>query len=91
MIDPRKMSNPQHPKTLMRSLGEFFGHVVRGIRTDPSQRTTVVRKESSEQVSADGAYTLRRTVIEEVQVHPPSGRRVPPAPETENAPADRST
>jgi hypothetical protein len=85
------MSKPPQSKTLMRSLGEFFGHVVRGIKTDPGRQPTVVRRESTEQVSADGSYTLRRTVIEEVQVHAPNARPVPPAVEPGSSRADRST
>ena len=63
------MTPPIHPpsrdKTLMRSLGEFFGHIVRGIRTDPARRRTVVRHETEEQPR--GPITLRRTTIDEIE------------------------
>jgi hypothetical protein len=49
----------------MRSLGEFFGHVFKGIRTDPSRKT--IRKEVQEQQRDDGII-LRRTTIEEVEI-----------------------
>ncbi len=52
-------------KPLMRSLGEFFGHVFHGIRTDPSRK--VIRKEVQEQQRDDGVV-LRRTTIEEVEI-----------------------
>ena len=54
-------------KPLMRSLGEFFGHIIRGIRTDPAKpRTTVVKKEIKEEDRGD--VILRRTTIEEIEV-----------------------
>ncbi len=49
----------------MRSLGEFFGHIVKGIRTDPARRRAVVRRETEEQDR--GAFTLRRTTIDEIE------------------------
>lgn len=49
----------------MRSLGEFVGHVFKGIRTDPAKK--VVRKEVQEQRRDDGVI-LRRTTIEEVEI-----------------------
>lgn len=52
-------------KPLMRSLGEFFGHVFKGIRTDPAKK--VIRKEVQEQRREDGVI-LRRTTIEEVEL-----------------------
>lgn len=71
-------------KGIMRSLGEFFGHIARGIATDPSQasRRTVVREETTEQerTTTDGRRViLRRTVIEEVEMAPE--RAPPPADE----------
>lgn len=62
-------------KGIMRSLGEFFGHIARGIATDPSKppRRTVVREETTEQerMTDDGQRViLRRTVIEEVEMAP---------------------
>ncbi len=71
------MTDSDH-KPLMRSLGEFFGHIVKGIRTNPGNpRTdpprdrgestrTVVRKEVSEQPHGD--FILRRRTIDEVEV-----------------------
>ncbi len=50
----------------MRSLGEFFGHVVKGIKTDPSEQKTVVKKVV--EVEDRGDVILRRTTIEEIQI-----------------------
>ena len=51
----------------MRSLGEFFGHIIRGIKTDPAKpRTTVLKKEIKEEDRGD--VILRRTTIEEIEV-----------------------
>ena len=55
-------------KTLMRSLGEFFGHIVRGVKTDASSKTRVheVSREIEEE-EKDGVV-LRRTTIEEIEI-----------------------
>lgn len=55
-------------KPLMRSLGEFFGHIAKAIRTDPAGKRTVVFKEVSEEDQGD--LILRRTTIEEVEFKP---------------------
>jgi hypothetical protein len=73
--------SPAKPnKTLMRSIGEFFGHIVRGVRTpadepDPPD-AHVLRREVEEQ-SRDtpaGRVTLRRTTVEELRIEPMEGR-----------------
>jgi len=58
------MSNRK--KSLMRNLGEFFGHIVRGVKSDPNRQQ--VRK-TIEEEDRDGV-TLRRTTIEEIEIHP---------------------
>lgn len=59
-------------KGIMRSLGEFVGHIARAVATDPRQnRRTVTRAETFEQpaTTVDGrGVILRRTIIEEVEV-----------------------
>ena len=52
----------------MRSLGEFFGHIVRGVKTDPGtvQQTREVGRHVEEE-HRDGVV-LRRTTIEEIEV-----------------------
>jgi hypothetical protein len=52
-------------KTLMRSLGEFFGHIVHAVRSNPSKQ--VIRKDTEETRSDDGVI-LRRTTIEEIEI-----------------------
>jgi hypothetical protein len=55
-------------KPLMRNLGEFFGHIIRAVKTDPAKETekTVVRKSVEESERED--VILRRTTIEEIEV-----------------------
>ena len=63
----RGMSVPR--KSLMRSLGEFFGHVRAGMRAPVPREEgerTVVRKETEER--REGNVVLRRTVVEEVEI-----------------------
>ena len=62
-------------KTISRSLGEFFGHVIKGAKTDPAAScgTTATgpttRRETTTEEARDtpaGTVILRRTVVEEV-------------------------
>ena len=55
-------------KPLMRSLGEFFGHVWKGVKTDPARK--VVRKQvvEEERQTSEGKVVLRRTTVEEVEI-----------------------
>ena len=65
----------------MRSLGEFFGHIAKGVRTplkkEPASdpRRTVVREQVQEAnvETPAGPVTLRRTTIDEVEVPPRPG------------------
>lgn len=54
-------------KSLMRNLGEFFGHIVRGVKSDPGpggDRKVVSKKVEEED---RGNVVLRRTTIEEIE------------------------
>lgn len=53
-------------KPLMRNLGEFFGHIVRAVRTDP--RRKVISKTIEERTQDN--VILRRTTIDELEVRP---------------------
>jgi hypothetical protein len=68
-------------KSLLRSLGEFFGHIAHGIKTDPS-KPRVVRKtvEHEQRDTPQGPVVLRRTIIEEVELPPKAqpGNQPPP-------------
>ena len=61
-------------KPLMRSLGEFFGHIKRGFKTPvkgaPDPNRTVVRESIQEKAieTPEGPITLRRTTIDEVEL-----------------------
>ena len=54
-------------KPLMRSLGEFVGHIVKAVKTDPSRKQTTISKSVDEENR--GNITLRRTTIEEIEIH----------------------
>ena len=59
----------QQKKPLMRCLGEFFGNIAEGIRTNPE--ADVERKEVNrtvEQRTTEDGVILRRTTIDEVEV-----------------------
>jgi hypothetical protein len=59
------MMSVEHKKPLMRCLGEFVGHIVRAVKSDV--RTHEVSKTIEEK--ADGKMTLRRTTIDEIEIH----------------------
>ncbi|MCH8271220.1 MAG: hypothetical protein IH985_08445 [Planctomycetes bacterium] len=65
------MSAPTR-KTIMRSLGEFVGHIWHAAAKDPNPDTqrTVLRHEveEAEQHTPEGKVTLRRTTIEEIEI-----------------------
>lgn len=69
------MAERKESKSIMHSLGAFFGHVVRGVKTPPggSPMKKEVRREveTQTQETPQGRVTLRRTTIEEVEMHPP--------------------
>lgn len=57
----------------MRLLGEFFGHIGKAVRSDPSQPERVVTRKEVEQETRQtdkGKLTLRRTTIEEIEISP---------------------
>ncbi|MCZ6836896.1 MAG: hypothetical protein O7G85_14060 [Planctomycetota bacterium] len=58
-------------KSIMRNLGEFVGHIIKGVKTNPAKATTKqeVRREVEEEVR--GEVILRRTTIEEVEYKSP--------------------
>ena len=58
-------------KSLMRSLGEFVGHIVKGVKTDPAkpEGKKEVRREVEEEDRGD--VILRRTTIEEIEFKSP--------------------
>lgn len=59
----------------MRCLGEFVGHVLHGVRSDPGAgRRVETHRETVEDegVRPDGRRVIvRRTIVEEVEVRPP--------------------
>jgi hypothetical protein len=61
----------QDDKTIMRSLGEFVGHVVKGIRTDPAAKPETTEVRRTTETEERERVILRRTVIEEVEVRDP--------------------
>ncbi len=54
-------------KPLMRSLGEFVGHIVKAVKNEPKGRRVVLNKTSRQEHR--GNITLRRTTIEEIEVN----------------------
>ena len=58
-------------KTLMRSLGEFVGHIVHAVRTPaPKNDRRELRREveTEQRDTPKGTVTLRRTTIEEIEI-----------------------
>jgi hypothetical protein len=59
-------------KPLMRSLGEFVGHIVKAVKNEPKGRRVAHNKTSRQE--RRGNITLRRTTIEEIEVDRPRAR-----------------
>ena len=60
------MSGTSDRKSIARSIGEFVGHIVEGVKSDPAgTRSNEVRR-TVEETTQDGVV-LRRTTIEEVE------------------------
>ncbi len=62
-------------KSLARNLGEFFGHIWSGVKTDPKKpgakkQTLDRRVEQRSEPAPGGKVTLRRTTIEEIEYQP---------------------
>ena len=59
-------------KTIARSLGEFFGHIIAGVKSDPRADRQELRRETQEQTQEQpgGSVTVRRTTIEEIEYTP---------------------
>lgn len=60
------MASPEPNKPLMRSIGEFFGHIIKGIRHDVTKDRKVIDKKVTEE--KHGRFTLRETRIREIEV-----------------------
>ena len=61
-----RSSDTQKKKPLMRSLGEFVGHIVKAVRTEPGPKRIPVNRTTHEEKRGD--VTLRRTTIEEIEI-----------------------
>ncbi len=75
----------------MFNLGAFFGNIARTVKAadaDAASERRVVRQDVQEEMrdTPHGRVTLRRTTIEEVELHPDETRTprgTPPAPDQE--------
>lgn len=76
----RPDKSPQ--KSLARNLGEFFGHIIKAAKSQPTTRKTVSRSVEERQ---EGNVVFRRTIVDEIEV--PPGGEIPP-PEQTKDPAD---
>jgi hypothetical protein len=73
-------------KSLARNLGEFFGHIIKAAKSQPTTRKTVSRTVEERQ---DGNVVFRRTIVDEIEV--PPGGELPAPEEAEEQADDRST
>lgn len=75
--DPEAKPKP----SLMYSLGSFFGHVIKGVRTDPAKVEVRREVEVETRETPAGPVVLRRTIVEEVQLPSANAPRTPRATE----------
>ena len=58
------MPEKKDDKTLMRNLGEFVGHIVRAVKTEPTEpKVRRIKREKDDR----GNMIVRRTTIEEIE------------------------
>jgi hypothetical protein len=64
----------------MRSLGEFVGHIARGVKAPVAPKSHTTHKEIHEETrdTPQGKITLRRTTIEEIELPPGHPPKPPP-------------
>ena len=74
-------TEPDQRKSLSRSLGEFFGHIWKGVQEPveggaPAEKQ-ILRQETTEQVreTASGKVIVRRTVVEELEIPTPPPKK----------------
>lgn len=60
------MSPNEPKKPLMRCIGEFFGHIIKGFRHDVTRDRHIVSSEQRE--SKRGTTVIRETRIREIEV-----------------------
>ena len=66
------MSDSQDKVGLARSVGRFWGHLLGGVKADVGKDSREVRRETEVREGVEtplGKATLRRTVIEEVELN----------------------
>ncbi|GAB4385568.1 MAG: hypothetical protein Kow0022_11970 [Phycisphaerales bacterium] len=73
-------THEEKPAGLMRSLGRFFGHVAAGVRSSPQRREISRDVEERQVETPSGRVTLRRTVIEEIEIERDSDESGEPRP-----------
>ena len=59
-------------KPLMRSLGEFVGHIVKAVKNEPGPKRVVLNKTTQQE--RRGTITLRRTTLEEIEIRDGAGK-----------------
>jgi hypothetical protein len=67
-LNPEHIMPQPHDKTIMRSLGEFFGHIVRGVRTNPEDTSEVREVSRRVEEESRGDVVMRRTTVEEIEI-----------------------
>lgn len=90
MPDPDDIPGPDPlpaPPTVMRSLGQFVGHIVDGLKSDPyapddADQRILLSREVHEHAreTPGGTVRVRRTIIEEVSIDPAPLKPSPAAP-----------
>jgi hypothetical protein len=72
-MSPRPPHKPS--KSLMRNLGEFFGHIAAGVKSTPTPGGGNPQ-ESGNPAPTDGPTKVVREQVQEQEVHTPQGKMV---------------
>ena len=65
---PEQITMEPQDKTIMRSLGEFFGHIVRGVRANPENTSEVREIHRHVEEESRGDVVMRRTTVDEIEI-----------------------
>jgi hypothetical protein len=78
-----QQSRPNQPKSLMRNLGEFFGHIAHGVKSQPQGDIPTPPASSpahspaaTDQTETKGPTRVVREHVQEQEIQTPQGKMV---------------
>lgn len=69
-------ASPNPPKSLMRNLGEFFGHIVEGVKSGPEGGNPRAPAPPASTHMPAAPSSVAREHVQEQEIHTPQGKIV---------------